>query len=296
MEKYILRNSFVFTVILLLGFCANVCAQNEQSEAKKTVYIEYFNRPQNLSFSQAEALRNKVIEHIQYRKRIILIDVDSDKSLKLEQSRRESPEASAEGDMDRMKTMVTIGANLILQGRINSIATKSETDKEGKRTYTATCSYTLKFVNPQNGTIVASETNENSGHDASEEKAIQSAVTSVGTSNAIDRLLENIAPLYGHILEISKLKKDEAKEVYIDLGTLHGIDTETWFSIKVSRQIAGRTADKEIGLLKVSTVEGENISLCKVKKGGKELKAAMDQGVTITLQSKYVSTLFGIRI
>lgn len=296
MEKYTLRNSFVFTVILLLGFCANVCAQNEQSEAKKTVYIEYFNRPQNLSFSHAEALRNKVIEHIQYRKRIILIDVDSDKSLKLEQSRRESPEASAEGDMDRMKTMVTIGANLILQGRINSIATKSETDKEGKRTYTATCSYTLKFVNPQNGTIVASETNENSGHDASEEKAIQSAVTSVSTSNAIDRLLENIAPLYGHILEISKLKKDEAKEVYIDLGTLHGIDTETWFSIMVSRQIAGRTANKEIGLLKVSTVEGENISLCKVKKGGKELKAAMDQGVTITLQSKFVSTLFGIRI
>ena len=72
MKKYTLRNSFVFTVILLLGFCANVCAQNEQSEAKKTVYIEYFNRPQNLSFSQAEALRNKVIEHIQYRKRIIL--------------------------------------------------------------------------------------------------------------------------------------------------------------------------------------------------------------------------------
>ena len=121
-------------------------------------------------------------------------------------------------------------------------------------------------------------------------------MTSVSTSNAIDRLLENIAPLYGHILEISKLKKDEAKEVYIDLGTLHGIDTETWFSIKVSRQIAGLTANKEIGLLKVSSVEGENISLCKVKKGGKELKAAMDQGVTITLQSKFVSTLFGIRI
>lgn len=295
MEKYTLRNSFVFTVILLLGFCANVCAQNEQSEAKKTVYIEYFNRPQNLSFSQAEALRNKVIEHIQYRKRIILIDVDSEHSLKLEQSRRESPEASAEGDMDRMKTMVTIGANLILQGRINSIATKHETDKEGKTHYTATCSYTLKFVNPQNGTIIASKTKENSGYDTSEDKAIQSAVTG-SSSIVIDELLESIAPLFGHVLEINKVKKDEAKEVYIDLGTLHGIDTDTWFSIKVGRQIAGRTAYKEIGLLKVTSVEGEDISLCKVKKGGKELKEAIDQGVNITLQSKFVNTIFGIRI
>lgn len=44
-------------------------------------------------------------------------------------------------------------------------------------------------------------------------------------------------------------------------------------------------SQKEIGRLEVENVEGDDISLAKIKKGGKELKAAMDAGQTIVIKS-----------
>ena len=47
------------------------------------------------------------------------------------------------------------------------------------------------------------------------------------------------------------------------------------YSVKT---IAGREAKSQIGKLKIEEVEGEDISLCKVQSGGKDIKEALDSG------------------
>ena len=52
----------------------------------------------------------------------------------------------------------------------------------------------------------------------------------------------------------------------------------TVYSVKT---IAGRYARKELGKLKIKEVMGDDISLCKVTGGGKNIKAALDEGQTV---------------
>lgn len=293
MKKLILRSCVLLTVLTLMGIAMPASAQ--QTETKKSLMVDYFFNPSSISDKYISTFRNSVISHIQERKRVIVIDAESQAALKQERERRESSSASAEGDMERMKVMSQLGANYILVGAINSISTKSETDKDGKTTWKATCNYTIKAIDPTNGTTLASRTSD---YSASGKKTEEEAKTDAAYSSGIfiDELLETIAPLYGTILEVNKVKKDEAKEVYISLGSDHGVDTDTWFGVYVTRTIAGRESNKKIGQLKVSAVEGGDISLCKVRKGGKELKSALDQKQNVILKSEYVSTLFGIKL
>lgn len=46
-------------------------------------------------------------------------------------------------------------------------------------------------------------------------------------------------------------------------------------------QVAGRETRKQIGRVRVREVLGDDISLCKVQKGGKDIKAAFDRGDAI---------------
>ena len=46
----------------------------------------------------------------------------------------------------------------------------------------------------------------------------------------------------------------------------------------IVKTIAGREARQQIGKLKVETVLGDDISLCKVQSGGKEIKKAIEAG------------------
>ena len=53
-------------------------------------------------------------------------------------------------------------------------------------------------------------------------------------------------------------------------------------SIRV-KEIAGKEARIEIGRLKVEEVLGEELSLCKVTKGEKDIKTALDNGSTLVV-------------
>ena len=89
----------------------------------------------------------------------------------------------------------------------------------------------------------------------------------------------------GTILDKAEEKKDEIKSVYISVGSDAGVVKGNKFSICVERKIAGRTSHGVIGETEVKSVEGGDISLAEVKKGGKELKKAMDAGQTIIVKS-----------
>jgi hypothetical protein len=102
-------------------------------------------------------LRNKVIEGIQKMGHVELIDVDSNEALKTEAKRRQ--EASAMGDaVCRSEVMTTLGAQYLIQGNITSMQGVKKTDSKGKTYYQGSVSYTLKIVDPSNGTLKGTQT------------------------------------------------------------------------------------------------------------------------------------------
>lgn len=99
-------------------------------------------------------------------------------------------------------------------------------------------------------------------------------------------MVDDAFKIQGKILEISETKKDEAKEVYISIGSDHGVGAGTYFEACLERTIQEHKSFKLIGELKVKNVESENLTLCEVKKGGKEIKAAIDGGQTVIVRTK----------
>lgn len=294
MKMLSVRKSLLLVAMLL---CSSLSTFAQQAGGKKSILVDKFLNVAGTRDAYVSAYRSGVIAHIQERNRLLVIDAESEAALNQEQGRRQSANASAEGDMERLKVMSKLGANYILIGAINTITPKSTT-KDGKTTWTAKCTYTVKIIDPTNGTTLASKTSD---YDPlftkqTEEEAILYTLQLAGSTKELDELIETVAPLEGTILEVNQAKKDEAKEVYISLGSANGVDTDTWFGVYVKRTIANRESLKKIGLLKVSAVEGDDLSLCKVKKGGKEIKSALDQKQEVVLKSEFVETMFGIRI
>ena len=87
-------------------------------------------------------------------------------------------------------------------------------------------------------------------------------------------------PIRANIIERGTEKKDKTKELYIDVGS-RVIGEDTHFNVYVVGQVAGRETRKQIGRIRVRETLGEDISLCKVQKGGKDIKVAFDNGDAI---------------
>jgi len=88
-------------------------------------------------------------------------------------------------------------------------------------------------------------------------------------------------PLSANIIEGTSNKKDKQKEVYIDLGSREGAAKGLHMAVYTTKTIAGKIAKHQIGKLKIETVEGDDISLCKVQSGGKDIKEAIDAGTSL---------------
>ena len=148
---------------------------------------------------------------------------------------------------------------------------------ETKTYYGAIASVALHFTNLQTGEVTTSTL---SGR-CSEYSLARSADEAI--RSALDELSDNIYeyynecyPIRANIIERGIEKKDKTKELYIDVGSRF-IGEDIHFDVFVVGQVAGRETRKQIGRIRVRETLGDDISLCKVQKGGKEIKAAFDR-------------------
>lgn len=175
-----------------------------------------------------------------------------------------------------------------VDGTIASISATSKVDTwedKDKKTHSRTVykglvSLTLHFKDAKTDEVLFSPSfNVN----ASDLSWVESAAGAV--SNAINSLTSRITnylnvslPLSANIIEGARDKKDKQKEVYIDLGAAEGGFKGLHFDVFTVKTVAGREAKKKIGRLKLTDVEGDDISLCKVQSGGRDIKSAIDAG------------------
>lgn len=281
-----MKRTFLMVAICLfsvLGF-----AQTDES-GKEKVYIDYFSYPSRVGSALAEALRSKVIEGIQAMDRVILIDVGSNEVLKEEAKRRQ--EASAMGDATaRSEQMTTLGAKYLIQGFIASMQAVKKSYSDGRIYYEGSISYTLKVVDPSNGSLKTTKSFSHGGTltetftgDTPQEAILK---TFKEIKLDMDNLINESFKLEGTIVQIESVKNDKAVTVYIDLGSKQGIQKGQQFLVFAEVDAAGVLSRKEIGRLDVKEVMGETRSLCKVGKGDKEIFEAEKNGKKLFVERK----------
>jgi len=184
---------------------------------------------------------------------------------------------------DGLQVAPNDNTNIIVDGTINFISITRElklaSNKKDKiPQFYAQIGLTLNMKDAATGTVLNSQVFEVN-------KTGWSWVNSTDTAikNALETLRKRLEKYYNtefpytaRILERGVEKKDKQKELYIDLGAIHGLQDGIHFNVYSIGSIGGKETRKQIGRLKVKSVEGDEVSLCKVVSGGKEIKAAID--------------------
>ena len=152
---------------------------------------------------------------------------------------------------------------------------------ETKTYYGAVTSVAITFKNLETGELTTSTISGRCSEYSlakSADEAIRNALDEL--SNNIYEYYNEVYPIRANIIERGTEKKDKTKEVYVDVGSRF-VSEDVHFDVFIVGQVAGRETRKNIGRIRVREVMGGDISLCKVQKGGKEIKAAFDGGSAI---------------
>ena len=182
--------------------------------------------------------------------------------------------------------------NIIVDGTINYISITRELKMASNKRdrvpqFYAQIGLTLNVKDAVTGTVINSQVFEvnKSGWSwvNSNDTAIKKALESL--RKKIGKYYDTAYPYTAHILERGVEKKDKQKELYIDLGAIHGLQEGTHFDVYIIGSIGGKETRKQIGRLKVKSIEGDEVSLCKVSSGGKDIKAAIDAGQNLLIIS-----------
>lgn len=178
--------------------------------------------------------------------------------------------------------------NVAVDALITNIYGKSETrtstDKKGNTSVTTTYDVLvearLTFKDLKTGRVMNTQSFDSRDNlftsSSSQDQAFRHAINSMIRS--ITRWLNKQQPLQANVTEGAKVKKDKQKEVNIDLGSREGAVAGMHFEVYLTKTIEGKETRQKIGKLKIETVEGDNISRCKVQRGAKEIKDALDAG------------------
>lgn len=187
-------------------------------------------------------------------------------------------------------------ADWYVDGTISNISTTTKVeelkDSKGKTYretyYKAMIGVTLHVKNASDNSIIMSPTFNVSAEDMAWIETKEGALQKVFEylSKNVLRYFNRQLPLYANIVEGARDKKDKQKEVYIDLGSAtKGVTRDIHFGVYTTKTVAGKEAKKQIGRIKIVDVQGDEISLCKVQSGGKEIKAAIDAGENLLIVS-----------
>lgn len=186
--------------------------------------------------------------------------------------------------------------NFVADVNITNLAASSETssykDKNG-RTHVSikykgevNVSITLTDIGTQE--VFATPAFETTGYSSTlnptQEEAFKSGMGLL--VNRISSWLNRTLPLQANIIEGNAVKKDKQKTVYIDLGNREGAVAGIHFGVYTVKTVAGREARNQIGKLRIESVQGDDISLCKVQSGGKDIKKAIEAGEQLLVISQ----------
>ena len=184
---------------------------------------------------------------------------------------------------------------LYVDGTITNITTTTELYKPSDKSvvpynmYRAHVVVTVNLKDAYDDHVISSKTFNVADYELTWLKSVDAAINEAlkVLANRIARYHNELYPLNASIVESGNVKKDKQKEVYIDLGAAEGAVKDLQLTVYSVKMVAGRYAQKELGRIKIMEVMGDEISLCKVQKGGKEIKEALDNGLDVVVVTQH---------
>lgn len=251
---------------------------------KQVVYVEYFTWSTEVGEARTEQVRNAVISAIASYQHVQVVDVASQRSLAMEKSRRSSEDA-LDDETARIGKMKQLGANFLVQGYISTLditeITKYNKKGEAKVTYKAVMSYSIKVVDCENGTLLSTDMfTYNCKNAKNSEECVQKMLKKVPKS--VKEIVTKNFKLNSIILDADyEANKGKLVKCYINLGEDDGVVPQTIFSVKKATINVGRVSWVEVGEIIVEKIVAGDLALCKVRKGGAEIYAALEEVISI---------------
>lgn len=251
---------------------------------KQVVYIEYFSYANNIEEARAEQVRAAIISILTTFQHLQVVDVASQASLAVEKNRR-SGEDALEDETARIGKMKQLGANYLIQGYISNLQTNEQVfiNKKGetKVKYNSTLSYSVKVIDCVSGTLLSTDLfTYESGYCGNSEESIQRLTKKIPQD--VKNIVTKNFKLRSIILDSDYVSnKGNLIKCYINLGEFDGVVPCTIFAVKKATIQVGRVSWVEIGELVIENVLAGDLSLCKVKRGAKEIYAALEEVISI---------------
>lgn len=274
-----------------------VCSVATMSAAMPTVYFQIFDNSGKVNDAWVETVRGAVLEGIHNTNRVNLIDAVSEAS-RYEEELRRLKENLATDDLESTEALMTKGASVLISGDVTALPISKTTLDSGSTSYDASVTFTLRVVNALDGTMISTKTftlpkslmglslTSLKSLSKTEDEAVQAIKGDI--TKAMKDFVADAFPVSGVVEEIDKYTKNnkEIDTFYVGIGSQDGIAKGNKLDVKVENKIGKKIAYKTIGEVEVIEVAGDDISLCKVKKGGADIKDAMDQGKTVIVITK----------
>lgn len=260
-------------VIVILSMCILTGAQAQKNQ-KKVLLIDYFTSG-NVNQAYAKMLRDAVIAGIQNTNRLSVVDVEMEPTLQLEEGRRQDERAMGD-PVARNQVMQMLGATYALTGNITRMEGVRMQLNDGSYYYDGQIAFDLKVVNVADGSVKVSKSFSYAGLNAKTGQTPNEAVinTTDYIKMSMQRFVNQNFKIENRILSIEKVNKKGAETVYVDCGTDLGIAKGQLFDVFIEKEIAGRKSRQNIGTLKAIEVQGEDLTLCRVTKGGDAIQEA----------------------
>lgn len=278
-----MKRLFLIVACLLVLGC--VFAQDDAAK-KKVLFVDYITYTAGIGSSYPTMLKNAIIGGIQQTGRLNIIDAELEPSLKGEEERRSS-EAAMGDTKSRTEQIKKLGADYIMQIHVTQMEAAKKKYDDGSVYYEGLINFTLSVMKTADGTILVSKPFSYADFNAKSGDTPDAAV--VATTDFIkismNKFVNENFKVESKIVAIEKAGKKGAETVYINCGTAAGIEKAQLFDVFMVKEVAGRKVRTNVGQLEVLEVQGEDMALCKVKKGGAEIKKANDEQIELPVVS-----------
>jgi len=107
----------------------------------------------------------------------------------------------------------------------------------------------------------------------------ENVVINQGVANATWKYLMEMYPVAVEVLDKGVVKESgKLKSIYIEIGEKQGAQPDWEFFIVKEGDLKERGKQNKIGRIRIDSVEGDEVSLCRVKSGADDIQAALDAG------------------
>lgn len=257
-----------------------------QAPQKRSVVVDYFSKTAKVSTTARDLVRAGVLTSLTNSGRLDVVDATNITALQVSESVAEQ-DVIPTADNIRQTAMKESGGNMLITGNVTNIDATQMKDSQGKIYYSGIVTFSLNIIDLETGNSIGAQDISYNGMNAktgsTKDEAITETIEYIPMS--MTRFINKHFKLETKVVQINEEKKGKVTQVYINAGSSVGITKSQTFLMFVEGEVAGIKQKTEIGRLAVESVEGEELTLCKVIKPSEEIKEYINNGTEIIVES-----------